>query len=223
MTTVRPVIGANRSDGDVVTATDWNRDIVQQGNWAQEVLLGTNTDKIPAVAIAGSVGYYPNVLVNGGMEVCQRFAPNTNQTITTGGVVVLDRWVGIITGAAAMTVAQSTAAADAGSQYSAYIVYIQRPTAEELLLCRRYYQKFATTTRWRTSAAGEARDTGIVWPTPMAGTPTTTLTSGGNRNNIASASLLSVDANGARVEYIATATTTDTWAIGDVIEAVYNI
>jgi hypothetical protein len=103
------------------------------------------------------------------------------------------------------------------------IDYIQRPNAEEILLCRRYYQKFATTTRWRTSAAGEARDTGIVWPTPMAGTPTTTLTSGGNRNNIASASLLSVDANGARVEYIATATTTDTWAIGDVIEAVYNI
>ena len=70
--TSRPTIGAARSDGQIVTAVDWNRDVVAEGLWVQEVLAGTNTDKIPATAISGVVGYYPNALTNGGMEVWQR-------------------------------------------------------------------------------------------------------------------------------------------------------
>jgi hypothetical protein len=114
MTTPKPTIGINHVDGDIITATNWNNDVVQQGLWAQEVIAGTNTDKIPTTAISGVVGAYPNLLVNGGFEINQRGAGSYAGTL--GGVLSLDRWVAAVNGTGTNTVSQA-AGVSLGSQF----------------------------------------------------------------------------------------------------------
>jgi hypothetical protein len=120
--TTKPSIGANRANGDVVAYTDWNRDVLQQGNYVQEVLAGSNTDKIPLAALAVTqTGQYPNLLTNPGLEVWQRgvsFGP------FTGGASSLtaDRWRATASGTAAISVGQS-ASVDVGSRYAASVGY----------------------------------------------------------------------------------------------------
>lgn len=50
--TTRPTLGSNKSVGNTLGAAEWNLNVLQNGNWAQEVLLGTNADKIPGTAMA---------------------------------------------------------------------------------------------------------------------------------------------------------------------------
>ena len=120
--TTKPVLGSNLSNGYVVGQTEWNRDVVQQGNWAQEVLLGTNTDKIPLVALPSAMlGYSPNLLVNPGYEVWQRGAGAF--TATGGGAFTADRWRATFTGSSSMTVARSATTVYFGSQYSLQVAY----------------------------------------------------------------------------------------------------
>lgn len=49
--TVKPTLGANKGVGAPVSSTEWNRDVLQEGNYTQEVLAGTNADKIPPTAL----------------------------------------------------------------------------------------------------------------------------------------------------------------------------
>jgi hypothetical protein len=320
--TTRPTIPANYVDGYVVTAADYDLAAIQQGNWVQEVLAGTNADKIPASAIAGVVGYYPNILVNGGMEVAQRGTGIINGTV--GGAVTVDRWTALITGTSTLAV-QQQAAVDVNSQfcismtythagggsgqvfqkvenYQEYksrtvfctarvlgnstgcymqlydgvtgaqsartpvsgivtlsaslavsgsasqllvqfifdaswtgqidnvmltmspvaIDYVQRPPAEEMLLCKRYYQKLTgMSQRWRTSSASEVHSVGVPFPVRMAGTPTTTLTAG-SRTNITSGALNNVGADGLEYQLTANLTTTDSFALNETFTLEYN-
>jgi hypothetical protein len=120
--TVRPTLPANHVDGDIVTATEWNLAVVQQGNWAQEVIAGTNSDKIPASGITGAVGYYPNILVNGGFEINQKFGTNAGSATSTASMAV-DRWMAQVTGAATLGWQTTATNADAGSSFSENLVY----------------------------------------------------------------------------------------------------
>lgn len=52
--TVKPTIEANVATGHVVTAAEWNTNVLQEALYVQEVLAGTNADKIPGGAIATS-------------------------------------------------------------------------------------------------------------------------------------------------------------------------
>lgn len=62
--TTKPTLGANKSVGNTLGAAEWNLNVLQQGNWTQEVLAGTNSDKIPGTAIAGPVTLQGNVYYN---------------------------------------------------------------------------------------------------------------------------------------------------------------
>lgn len=322
--TTKPVIGAARADGYTVTAVDYDNDVVQAGNYIQEVAAGTNTDKIPASALTGAVGYYPNILVNGGMEIDQRLNGASAFTATGTPATMLDRWQGNIAGTSTMGV-QRVAALDAGSQYcmtvaythagggagivqqkvenfaefrgktlyltarlqssstgcfmyiqdsaatsatvrpvvngivSTYtatltvnaaatsllvafgfdatttiyidnlmlamapapIDYVQRPFAEEMFLCKRYYQRIKNSTAWRTTANAEIHDSPIVFPVTMGGTPTGAVTAG-TRTNIGAASLLSIDNESARMEYTGTTLNLATSSLVDVLTLAYD-
>jgi len=50
--TVKPTIMANLTVGSVLGAAQWNVNTLQQARWTQEVLAGTNTDKIPGAALS---------------------------------------------------------------------------------------------------------------------------------------------------------------------------
>jgi hypothetical protein len=54
MTTKPTLIAASpgRALGYTVANTDYNNDVLQLGNYVEEVLAGTNADKIPAAALA---------------------------------------------------------------------------------------------------------------------------------------------------------------------------
>lgn len=41
--------------GTNLTSTEYNRDVLQEGRWTQEVIAGTNTDKIPDAALAAGI------------------------------------------------------------------------------------------------------------------------------------------------------------------------
>lgn len=49
--TTKPTLGANHGVGTALTSTEWNRDVLQEGRWTQEVIAGTNTDKIALLAL----------------------------------------------------------------------------------------------------------------------------------------------------------------------------
>src|SRR5436190_5959055 len=114
--TVKPTLQAARSDGYVVTAPDWNTNILQEGNYALEVAAGTNTDKIAIGSIPGVQGYYDNLLVNGGFEIWQRGAG----PFTSG--VCADRWGIAIGGSSTLSVSQG-AATNPNSKYMASGTY----------------------------------------------------------------------------------------------------
>jgi hypothetical protein len=107
--------------------------VVAAGNYLQEVAAGTNADKIPATAISGAVGYYPNILVNGGMELNFRWGLSgiAASTVYTPHA---DRWGGLITGAATLGM-QTVAAVDSGSQYGTLLSYTHAASQAGL-----YYQ-----------------------------------------------------------------------------------
>lgn len=120
--TVRPVIGNNLPNGFVIGQTEWNRDVVQQGNYMQEVIAGSNTDKIPLAALAGVAGFYPNLLTNGGLEVWQR---GTSFSTASGqGIVGPDGWrLGCSTGAT-LTAGRGVGQVGAlGGQYYCFFNY----------------------------------------------------------------------------------------------------
>lgn len=49
--TTKPTIEANLATGHIVTAAEWNTNVLQEALYVQEVLAGTNTDKIPGTAL----------------------------------------------------------------------------------------------------------------------------------------------------------------------------
>lgn len=53
--TVKPTIMADLSVSAVLGAAQWNVNALQQARWTQEVLLGTNTDKIPGTALSSTL------------------------------------------------------------------------------------------------------------------------------------------------------------------------
>ena len=48
--TAEPTLESARVSGQVVTATEWNTMILQEGHWTQEVVAGTSATKIPSTA-----------------------------------------------------------------------------------------------------------------------------------------------------------------------------
>lgn len=50
--TTKPTLGSNKAVGNTLGAAEWNTNVLQQGNWTQEVVAGTNADKIASAALA---------------------------------------------------------------------------------------------------------------------------------------------------------------------------
>jgi hypothetical protein len=69
--TTKPSLGTYRAVNDQVTTTDWNN-ILDFGRYTQEMLLGTNTDKIVGAALSQVPQYEKNILTNPGFEIWQR-------------------------------------------------------------------------------------------------------------------------------------------------------
>lgn len=68
--TTRPTVPPTyTADPATVTAAVWNAAVHDEKLYVQERLAGTNADKSPLAAIGNLVGYYPNLLVNGGLEL----------------------------------------------------------------------------------------------------------------------------------------------------------
>lgn len=59
--TTKPTLGSNHATGTVLTSTEWNRDVLQQGNYTQELVAGTNADKIPASALTNPLTPIPEL------------------------------------------------------------------------------------------------------------------------------------------------------------------
>lgn len=323
--TTKPTLQTARSDGYLVTHTDWNTNVLQEGRYAQEVAAGTNTDKIAIGSVAGVQGYFDNILVNGGMEIWQRGAG----AFSASGAEFADRWDIFLSGGSTVSVSQA-AATNPNSKYMAsgtythavggqcllyqkienwqeyvgrnvtvtailsstngtgcfiqigdgvsaantnnavaggaptvcsvtYTVnlaatllqisivlntasttftidnialyegsitnpyYVATPPDQELLRCQRHYQKVTHSQRFRSSAANEFRDVGIIYPVRMMAAPTVTLSTTGTRNNIAAATVVDINPDAHRYELQATATTTDTFSIEDQFTLVSNL
>jgi len=64
--TTKPVISADHQPNTLVSSAEWNSQVLQQARYTQEVLAGTNADRIPTAAIVSLP--QPNLLTNGGLE-----------------------------------------------------------------------------------------------------------------------------------------------------------
>ena len=53
--TLKPSIESDKSSGSVLTSSEWNVDSLQNARYLQELVAGTNSDKIPASALASSL------------------------------------------------------------------------------------------------------------------------------------------------------------------------
>lgn len=131
--TTMPTLGSNKAVGNTLGAAEWNTNVLQQGNWTQEVLAGTNATKIPGSALAnplaapGPVSFHndANFLVQlvGGNPVVQfdsgpdEFAyiraSNAFQWIVAGALTMQLDSVGKLTGVGIF--ASSETAITAGS------------------------------------------------------------------------------------------------------------
>jgi hypothetical protein len=98
-------------------------------------------------------------------------------------------------------------------------VFERRPIGLELALCQRYYCETRAAARFYSAINSQANENQVYWPAEMRGTPTTTISTGGTRQNIASVSLESPSKYGSRFVIVATYLTVDTFAINEIITA----
>jgi hypothetical protein len=95
----------------------------------------------------------------------------------------------------------------------------RRPIGTELALCQRYYCETRATARFYPAINSQANENQVYWPAEMRGTPTTTISTGGSRQNIASVSLQGPTKYGSRFLITATSLTVDTFALNEIITA----
>ena len=95
----------------------------------------------------------------------------------------------------------------------------RRPIGTELALCQRYYCETRAAARFYSAINSQANENQVYWPAEMRGTPTTTISTGGSRQNIASVSLQSPTKYGSRFVIVATSLTVDTFALNEIITA----
>jgi hypothetical protein len=95
----------------------------------------------------------------------------------------------------------------------------RRPIGLELALCQRYYCETRATARFYSAINSQANENQVYWPAEMRGTPATTISTGGSRQNIASVSLQGPTKYGSRFLITATSLTVDTFALNEIITA----
>ncbi len=106
--TTRPILPASASaDPYTVHKAEWDPAVHDEKLYMLERLAGTNADKIPLAGIGNLVGYYPNLLVNGGFELW-----NKTTSVNTSLVMACDGWTLALT--AATGSASRVAAAESG-------------------------------------------------------------------------------------------------------------
>jgi len=77
--TVKPTLGPAKSVGAVLGAADWNVNVINQGNYVDEVLAGTNADKIPDAALNTVDASRLTGSLNGVLLAANSVAPGTLQ------------------------------------------------------------------------------------------------------------------------------------------------
>lgn len=82
--TVKPTLGSNKSVGNTLGAAEWNLSVLQQGNWTQEVLAGTNADKIPGTALAAPL------ILQGQLNIANDTDFNLQKHVTLGPLISFD-------------------------------------------------------------------------------------------------------------------------------------
>lgn len=84
--TTKPTIEANKAVGSVLTASEWNTNVLQAANYTFEVLGGNNTDKIPGTALVSTL-VLPGTVVFG-TNVAPNAAPsNVGLGVNTAGIL----------------------------------------------------------------------------------------------------------------------------------------
>lgn len=105
--TIKPTIGPDKAGGRL-TSVEYNRDVLQSARYLQEVLAGTNSDKVLATAITNLPQV--NILVNGGLEHWDRGAgPFTSSGANVNSAI---GWVGLANGGGSLAVSKDTTNAD---------------------------------------------------------------------------------------------------------------
>ena len=95
----------------------------------------------------------------------------------------------------------------------------RRPIGTELALCQRYYCETRGSHRFYSAINTQTGENQVYWPVQMRAAPTTTISTGGQRQNVNIVSLNSQTQYGSRFVLTAISLTIDTFALNEIITA----